>query len=419
MGASPTTLYPARVRSLACLSCGAHFAPEDDLATCPRHAHEGALEIHYRPPGGSPGALRAAIEAGPRSMWRYGPLLPLPATAAVPAVHVGWTPLYEATNLGRHLGTPRLYLKDDSRNPTASLKDRASALAAAATVLRALPVVACASTGNAASSLAAMAASMGLRPNLLVPESIPEPKLAQLLIFGAEVHLVRGSYDDVFDLCHAACQAWGWYDRSAGMNPYLVEGKKTAALEILEQLSWDPPEAIVCSVGDGSVIGGLWKGLREAHEFGLIETLPRLIGVQAEGADPVARAWRSGARLPEAMAASTLADSIAVGVPRDPRHALDAVRSTGGAYVSVSDEVILEAMRQLARRAAVFAEPAAAAAVAGIRVAVDAGYLDRSERVVAVISGSGLKDVRAAGRAVARPEPIDCTLDALAETRAG
>ncbi|MEE8163111.1 MAG: pyridoxal-phosphate dependent enzyme, partial [Anaerolineae bacterium] len=227
-------------------------------------------------------------------------------------------------------------------------------------------VMTCASTGNAASSLAGLAASVGLTTYIFVPQTAPQAKVAQLLIFGANVIMVKGTYDQAFDLCLEASKEYGWYSRNTAYNPYLSEGKKTAALEICEQLRWEAPDRIFVSVGDGCIIGGLWKGLKDLCTLGFIGKMPKLMGVQAEGAAPLVRAWREGTEEIEPVVLNTLADSIAVGVPRDRIKALRAVRQTGGEYVAVSDEEILDAMRVLARGAAVFAEPAGAAGFAGL-----------------------------------------------------
>ena len=237
--------------------------------------------------------------------------------------------------------------------------------------------------------------------------------MAQLLIFGANVIMIEGTYDQAFDLCLAASKEYGWYSRNTAYNPYLSEGKKTAALEICEQLGWEAPDRVFVAVGDGCIIGGLWKGFRDLLALGFIERMPKLVGVQAEGAAPLVRAWREGTEEIEPLVPHTLADSIAVGVPRDRVKALRAVRETGGEFVAVSDEEILEAMRLLAREAAVFAEPAGAAGFAGLAKLVRQGRIDPEERIVVLVTGNGLKDVDSAIRATGRPHLIEPTLEAL------
>jgi len=356
------------------------------------------------------------------SIWRYLPLLPVdPATLdklgdghlpTHPLFRVGWTPLYRARNLERKLGLAALYVKDDGRNPSASFKDRASAVG----ILKALElgrdVIAAASTGNAASSLATLSASVGLRNVIFVPATAPQAKIAQLLIYGAQVLAVKGTYDQAFDLCLVAAREFDWYSRNTAYNPYLSEGKKTAALEICEQLGWQAPDRVFVGVGDGCIIGGLWKGLRDLLALGLIDRMPKLMGVQAEGSQAMAKAWREGTP-PERMTpqpAETIADSIAAGLPRDRVKAMRAVRETGGAYITVSDEEILTAMKELARGAGVFAEPAGSAPYAGLVKARAQGLVGENERVVVIATGNGLKDVASAMKAAGEPHFIEPTL---------
>lgn len=358
--------------------------------------------------------LRArALAARPRDHWRYRELLPLPATARLPPWPVGWTPVAEAPRLAEWAGVRALRLKDEGRNPTASFKDRASSVGVARALLRKASVVACASTGNAASSLAGAAAAVGLRSVIFVPEFAPEAKVAQLLMFGARVLRVKGSYDQAWDMCQRACGRHGWYNRNAAVNPSLVEGKKTCGLEIAEQLGADVPDWVAVSVGDGCTISGVWKGLQEMRALGFVPRLPRMLGVQAEGASPLVAAFREARDLVPGRA-ETLADSICVGHPRNWRKALRAVRESGGAFVSVPDEAILEAMRAAGRRAGVFGEPAGVAGLAGLRQAVSDGIVGRRASALAVVTGSGLKDVRSATRAAGSPvelPPDDAALD--------
>jgi threonine synthase len=355
-----------------------------------------------------------ALAARPRDHWRYRELLPLPSSARRPPWPVGWTPIVEAPRLAAWAGLRGLRLKDEGRNPTASFKDRASSVGVARALLRKARVVACASTGNAASSLAGAAASVGLRSVIFVPEFAPEAKLAQLLAFGARVLRVKGSYDQAWELCQRACAAHGWYNRNAAVNPSLVEGKKTCGLEIAEQLGAEMPDWVAVSVGDGCTIAGVWKGLQEMRTLGFIDRLPRMLGVQASGASPLVAAFRAGGDLVPGPA-QTLADSICVGHPRNWRKALRAVRESGGAFVAVPDEAILDAVREAGRRAGIFGEPAGVAGLAGLRHAVAEGLIHHRDRALAVVTGSGLKDVRAAVRAVGAPVDLAPDDAALAQ----
>jgi threonine synthase len=296
-----------------------------------------------------------------------------------------------------------LWVKDDSRLPTASFKDRASAIAVVKGREKQAEFIATASTGNAAAALSGVAASMG-QPNVIfVPQTAPEAKVAQLLAFGSRVMLVKGSYDQAFDLCMEACDRFGWYNRNTGVNPYMTEGKKTSVLEIHAQLGGEMPDAIVVSVGDGCIIGGFHKGLRDLQALGRLGTMPRLIGVQSTGSRYLVDAFDNDEDVvtkPPAPA-DTVADSISAGLPRDRIKAMNAVKLTDGAFLAVPDDQILAAIPAMARATGIFVEPAAAAAYAGLLAAIDEGLLGAADRVVVVATGSGLKDVPAAMSAVA------------------
>ena len=393
------------VTGLKCVFCGTVHSTRVPY-TCPRCGIAGILDVQYDYRAIARRLTRRRLAGRfEQSHWRYRELLPIGANAALPALSVGWTPLTPAAPLARHLGVRTLFLKDDGRNATGSLKDRASSVGVVKAREKRRKIIACASTGNAASSCAGMAASMGMRSVIFMPERAPEPKVTQLLIFGATVFRVRGSYEQAFQLCQQACERWGWYNRNSGINPYLVEGKKTVGLEIGEQLGWQPPDWVAVSVGDGCTIAGVWKAFREMKILGLTERTPRMLGVQAEGAAPITTAFRTGEPM-RPIEPHTLADSIAVGVPRNWKKALFAVAESGGAMINVSDEEILEAMRSTGRLTGIFAEPAAATSVAGLRRAVAEGTVGRRSSVVAVITGNGLKDVQSARSAVAQPFEI-------------
>jgi len=404
------------VRGLRCVLCGAEYGVDQTLYVCPKHGYDGILDVIY-----DYDIIRERLSkedlARNRnySIWRYLDLLPIADPSLIPPLQVGWTPLYHARRLGADLGLPHLFVKDDGRNPTASLKDRASAVGVVKARELGQNVITAASTGNAASSLAGLAASVGLKTYIFVPETIPQPKVAQLLIFGAHVIMVRGTYDQAYDLCLAASGEYGWYNRNTAYNPYLSEGKKTAVLEICEQLDWAAPDRIFVSVGDGCIIGGLWKGLKDLLALGFIDHMPQLMGVQAEGSAALARAWQAGTEEVTPVIPHTLADSISVGQPRDAIKALRAVRETRGKYITVSDEEILEAMRVLARKAAVFGEPAGVTGFAGLHKLARQGHIDPHERIVVLVTGNGLKDVNSARQATGAPPVIDPTPQAFRE----
>ena len=394
-----------------CIKCGAEHQAGDRTYTCPKCG--GVLEIVYDYPYIKTVLTREKL-AGRRDpgFWRYRELLPLGEDSAPPPLRVGGSPLYRAERLGKILGLKNLYIKDDGLNPTASLKDRASALAVIRARDAGITTLACSSTGNAASSLAGNAASLGFKSFIFVPERAPAGKLTQLLIFGAVVISVRGNYGDAFRLSAGAIEKYGWYNRNAAINPYLSEGKKTVSFEIAEQLDFTVPDYVAVSVGDGCTIAGVWKGFKDLYAVGLTGKLPRLISVQAAGCCPVNRAFESGAPLAP-MEENTIADSIAVGVPRNGEKALRAIRESGGMAVNVSDGEILEAMGLLGAAAGVFGEPAGAAATAGLRKAVERGLIPEEALTVSIVTGSGLKDSAGARRAAGEPISIPADMELL------
>jgi threonine synthase len=401
------------VTGLRCVRCGQAYARGLDTP-CPRCGPEGVLDIEYDLRAVQRTLTRRALAGRERGIWRYRELLPVPAGARLPPLAVGFTPVVAAPRLARWAGVRTLLVKDESRGPTASFKDRASAVGVARALLKRARVVACASTGNAASSLAGAAASVGLPAVIFVPESAPEPKVAQLLLFGARVLRIRGSYDETWEMCQRACGRHHWYNRNAAVNPSLVEGKKTCGLEIGEAFSGDMPDWLVVSVGDGCTIAGIWKGVREMFDLGLAARLPRLLGVQAEGAQPLVRAFRDRREI-VVRSAATVADSICVGHPRNWRKALAAVRESKGAFVAVPDGAILEAMSAAGRLAGVFGEPAGVAGIAGVRRARREGIVGKTDSALVVMTGSGLKDTKTALRAAGRPTELPADDLALAE----
>jgi threonine synthase len=395
------------VTGLRCVHCGCTYNTDEVEYYCPACGyHDGILDVVYdyeaikrelTPP--------VLAESADYSMWRYLPLLPVKDAALIPHLQVGWTPLYDAPRLAIELGVSRCWVKDEGCNPTASFKDRASAIGVVKALERNATKITCASTGNAASSLAGFAAAAQMPAAIFVPSNAPAAKVAQLLVFGAQVFSVEGTYDQAWELCMQSSAEFGWYNRNCAINPYLIEGKKTVSLELGEQfMRITPgsfPDWVVLSVGDGCTIGGVWKGLREMHMLGFIPRLPRLLGVQAEGCKPFVTAWRDKRDLIPCEA-HTLADSIAVGHPRNFIKGMRAVTESDGAFISVCDEEILESIPMLARKAGVFGEPAGVAGAAGVERAVELGIIGRSESVAIIMTGSGLKDIQSAMRAVGR-----------------
>lgn len=387
------------VTELRCTLCDRSYQPEPGRYVCDACGDAGTLDVRYDYAAVGESLTRSSLEDDRNSsMWRYRALMPVDESALVEGLAVGGTPLIHAPRLAA--GLARVHIKDEGRQATGSLKDRASAVALARASMENAAVVTTASTGNAAAALAGLAANTGQRAVIFVPASAPEAKIAQLLAYGATVALVSGNYGDAFALCTEAVDRFGWYNRNTGINPYVSEGKKTVSLEICEQLDWTPPDAVFVSVGDGSIIGGVHKGFKDAMEMGWIGAMPRIYGIQASGSDYLTQAFESGddvATKPP-IEADTVADSISADLPRDRVKAMAAVGETGGSFLRVADPAILSAIPTVAAASGVFGEPAAAAAYAGLKEAVRKGLVDADDRVVVISTGSGLKDVSSAMR---------------------
>ena len=389
-----------------CVKCGKEYEAVPNLTNC---ECGGILDIIYDYDYIKTVFTKDKLAARRNpTMWRYRELLPVEESTPDTELRVGWSPLYEAPRLAKRLGLKQLWIKDDGVNPTASLKDRASAMAVAKAREAGAEVIACSSTGNAASSLAGNAAAAGLKTYIFVPSRAPKGKVAQLMTFGATVISVQGSYEDTFELSKAAIEKWGWYNRNAAINPYLSEGKKTVGLEIMEQLGWQVPDYIAISVGDGCTIAGLWKGLKDLYAIGFIDRLPKLISAQAAGCYPINRAVETGEPW-HPMEENTLADSIAVGVPRNADKAINAIRESGGLTVEVTDQEIMDAQKLLGETCGVFGEPAGVTGTAGIKKLLEQGRLPADSTVVSMVTGNGLKDV--ANAIAARGEPLSCPSD--------
>ncbi|MDR0496427.1 MAG: threonine synthase [Treponema sp.] len=385
------------VKAVICTRCGSEFKAEKDTYACAKCG--GILEVVYDYDYIKTQISREKLsERKDFSMWRYLEFLPIEKGSRLCPLRAGWSPLYKTNALREALGLKNLYVKDDGINPTSSLKDRASGVAATRAFHAGKNTVACSSTGNAASSLAGAAAAMGLKSVIFVPERAPQGKLTQLLIFGATVVSVKGDYEATFRLSAQAIEQYSWYNRNAAINPYLSEGKKTVSLEIAEQLDFTVPDFVAVSVGDGCTIAGVWKGFKDLYAVGLIDKLPRLISVQAEGCYPINRSVEQNTPI-ERMEENTLADSIAVGVPRNADKAIAAIRESNGITINVSDEEILAAMRLLGKTAGVFGEPAGVAGTAGLAKAVAQGLIPADALVVSIVTGNGLKDINSAQKA--------------------
>ena len=404
-----------------CIACAETQSADFTGFVCPSCG--GNLEITYDYAAIIEEIERSGIDRA-RSIFTFSAFLPVQRPAERFPLRIGRTPLYPARRLGGSLGLRNLYLKDDTVNPSASSKDRASAIVVRRAMDIGADVVSVASTGNAASSLACVAASVGLPAIVFVPETAPPAKLTQSLSYGATVLAVRGNYDDAFDLCLTASQEFGWFNRSTGYNPFTREGKKVCAFEIWESLDGRAPDRILVPTGDGNLLSGMWKGWLDLQAVGLIDRLPKIDCVQSESSAAICNtvnALRASGRVDidwakvsiDAVSANTIADSIAVDRPRDGLAAVRAIIESSGEAITVPDDEILDAIAEMSRLSGVFPEPAAAAPWAAMKRMVAAETVAPDELVVCLVSGSGLKDVAGARRTVPEPHEIEPSLEAV------
>ncbi len=394
-----------KVKGYKCISCGEEYTINDVEYVCKKCS--GNLQVMYNYHLIKKKVSTQDLAHNPDlSIWRYRELLPVSDLSGKPPVHIGWTPLYKTGRLGKKLGLENLYVKDDGRNPSASSKDRAGALVIVHALERGEEVIACASTGNAASSLSCLTAPLGLKTVIFVPVTSPRAKIAQLLVFGATVIAVEGTYDEAYDLCIKAAEEYGWYNRNTGYNPYTREGKKTVSYEICEQLGWECPDKVFVPVGDGNMISGVWKGFVDLFEIGFISRLPQLIACQAEKSDAVKRAFESDGVI-RPVSGDTVADSISVRLPRDGAAAVKAIKESKGAAVSVTDDHIIQSIPKLAREAGIFGEPAGVASLAALEKAVLNNMVKEDEKIVVLVTGNGLKDIDSAMKSSGKPFKIN------------
>jgi threonine synthase len=377
---------------LRCISCGKLYEPDEVEYTCPVCGDRlGTLEVIYKYED-----IKISKEEFSKfdNIWQFEKILPIEEGSYRTKLHVGGTPLYNVPEMAEELGIKELTIKYDGTNPTASYKDRASAIAITKAYEKGYDTIYCASTGNAASSLAGLSAPTKLKTYIFLPASAPIAKISQLFIYGAKVIPIDGSYDDAFDISLKIGEEKGWYCRNSAINPYLLEGKKTGALEIAVQNNWNVPDYVFVSVGDGTVISSFYKGFYDFYNLGLIDKIPKIIGVQAEGAAAIKRVFDKGEPfIPEDIETNTIADSISVGKPRDVIKACKYIKASGGYFISVSDEEILNAIYELSVKSGIFAEPAGATSYAGLKKV--ASKLGKDAKVSIVVTGNGLKDIKA------------------------
>lgn len=392
-----------KVLTMKCMQCGKEYPEAPDRYVCDDCGIDGILDIVYD--YGSIAISREEIAASKDySLWRYRKMLPVADSTEIPPLQVGWTPLYKADTVASTYGLKNVYIKDDGRNPTASLKDRASAVGIAKAREAGAKIICAASTGNAASSLAGFAASAGIKTIIFVPKRAPKAKVAQLLVYGANTVIVDDCYDRAFELSVEITKKFGFYNRNCAYNPFLVEGKKTVAFEIWEQLGFDVPDRIYVSIGDGCITSGIYKGFYDLQQLGLVNRLPRIIGVQAAGCNPVEVAMKTGKFV--AQTGGTIADSIAVGIPRNRLKAMRGLKNTNGDCISVTDDEIRQALVEMPRASGVFGEPAGVTAYAGFKKHAVTENIKADEKVVILITGNGLKDIDSAISVCNLPAPV-------------
>lgn len=404
--------------ALSCRECGER-TPLGPVFAC--EACFGPLEVAYDFPEGDPEALRERIEAGPDNIWRYAPLLPVPAdVAARPNLNPGFTKLVKADRLARELGvTGGLYVKDDSGNPTHSFKDRVVAIAVEAARNFGLTTLSCSSTGNLAGAVGAAAARAGFRSCVFIPHDLEPGKVVMAAVYGGNLVGIEGTYDDVNRFCSELIGdpiGEGWGFTNVNLRPYYGEGSKTLAYEICEQLGWRLPDNIVVPVASGSQLIKIDKGLQELIRLGLVEEKPyRIYGAQAEGCSPVSAAFKAGHDVVRPVRPDTIAKSLAIGNPADGPYVLDVTRRTGGAVEDVDDEQIVAGIKQLARTEGIFVETAGGVTIGVLRKLIETGRLDPAAETVAINTGDGLKTLGAVAPTTGPTAVIRPNLDSFRE----
>lgn len=417
---TPSTDAPAvdlgPAAALSCRECGERFAlgPIFACELC-----FGPLEVAYDLPVGDPEGLREKIESGPENIWRYAPLLPVPAdVASKPNLNPGWTKLVKADNLARELGvTGGLYIKDDSGNPTHSFKDRVVAQALEAARAFGFTTLSCSSTGNLAGAVGAAAARAGFRSCVFIPHDLEQGKVVMAAVYGGDVVGIEGTYDDVNRFCSELIgdplgEGWGFVN--VNLRPYYGEGSKTLAYEICEQLGWQIPDQLVIPIASGSQLTKIDKGLQELIKLGLVADKPyRIFGAQAEGCSPVSAAFKAGHDVVRPQKPDTIAKSLAIGNPADGPYVLDIARRTGGAVEDVDDATVVEAIKLLARTEGIFAETAGGVTVGVTRKLIEAGLLDPTLTTVVLNTGDGLKTLDAVEPTTGPTATIPASLEAF------
>jgi len=379
-------------KSLRCKECGAEYELDASFVCSDCF---GPLEVAYDFSGLDADEVRRRIQAGPQTIRRYADFLPIGVGSSDPLC-TGMTPLIRADRLAERLGLEEVWIKNDAANPTHSFKDRVVSVALARARELGFDTVACASTGNLANAVAAHASAGGFESFVFVPANLEEQKLLATGIYDTELVGVRGTYDDVNRLCTELSQSRPWAFVNVNLRPYYSEGSKTLAYETIEQLGWELPDRVVCPVASGSLFTKIGRGIREWLDLGLVQgEMPTFSGAQAAGCSPVATAFQEGHEVCRPQKPDTIAKSLAIGNPADGIYALELARETGGSVDSVTDDEIRSGIKLLAETTGVFTETAGGVTIATLAKLAEAGKIDPSERVVAYITGDGLKTLDA------------------------
>jgi threonine synthase len=398
---------------LVCINCGAEYPPDKVIYKCENCSDLLSVEYDYE-------AVQRNVDmklwsSREMGVWRYWEILPINDPSKIVSLHEGGTNLHKCKRLAKKLGLENLYVKNEGENPTGSFKDRGMTVGVSRAVELGFKTVACASTGNTSASLAAYAAKSGLHCIVLIPSGkIAFGKLAQAIVYGAHAIQIRGNFDDALQAILELTRKHQTIYLLNSINPYRIEGQKTLGFEVCDQLGYKTPDTVIVPVGNAGNISAIWKGFTEFKEIGVVDGSPRMIGIQAEGAAPIATAFKRGWReIRPVDKPETIATAIRIGEPASWKKALKSIRESKGLAETVSDEEIVNAQKLLARLEGLFVEPASASSIAGLIKLVDSGLIDRDEVVVCVATGHGLKDPEIIMKTCEKPVEIDAGLESL------
>jgi threonine synthase len=398
-----------------CINCGTEYGIDEIVYFCRKCGD--LLEIKYEREALAKAISKSDWRNSPLSVWRYRDFMPISDPLKIVSLNEGGTGLHLCRRLAKHLGIRQLSVKNEGENPTGSFKDRGMTVGVTKAVELGVKSVICASTGNTSASLAAYAAKAGLKCAVLIPSGkIAYGKLSQAMIYGAKVIQVRGNFDESLDIVLKLSEKHRTIYLLNSINPFRIEGQKSLGFEICDQLNQEAPDRIIVPVGNAGNISAIWKGFSEFHELGVVEALPKMTGIQAAGAAPIAQAIKSGSDVIVPVSApETVATAIRIGAPVSWKKAITAIRESHGTAETVTDEEILSAQKMLARVEGLFVEPASASSIAGLIKLVENGTIDRDERIVCVTTGHGLKDPDTAVKMSEKPVEVDAELAAIEE----